>query len=217
MRRAFLAFLLLAAGTVRAGAPAICWPIEIGDAKSLPWAGKDSFAKDEKYDTKRVVEDTLALLDPTMPPIVRMETLRRATLYLEESQPLRDALLRALLSRVLDAEALGKPSALAWFDAGYAQGCFSQIRELRPSGYAWVCRASAIAGGNAEMEYACCLISLMDDSSRSRFAEHLAKVEEGAAKNPLLARNLENLKELYPPVLKYFEEKEMGPGKGKRE
>ena len=111
MRRALPLFLLLAAGTVRAGPPAICWQIEIGDAKSLPWAGKDAFAKDQAYDSRRAVEDTLALLDPAMPVVVRMETLRRATLYLEDSAPGRDALLRALMARVLDAEAAGKPSA----------------------------------------------------------------------------------------------------------
>ena len=216
MRRVgWIALLLMAAGTVRAGPPTICWRIEIGDAKSLPWGGNDAFAKDESYDTKRVVEDTLALLDGTMTPLVRMETLRRATVYLEESQPGRDALLRALMARVLDAEALGKASALAWFDAGYAQGCFSQLREGGPSGYAWVRRASAISGGSVEIEYGCGILSIMGD--RSRFKDHLAKVEEGAAKNALLAKNLENLKELYPPVLKYFEEKEKGPGKGKRE
>ena len=70
MRRALPLFLLLAAGTVRAGPPAICWQIEIGDAKSLPWAGKDAFAKDQAYDSRRAVEDTLALLEPAMPVVV---------------------------------------------------------------------------------------------------------------------------------------------------
>lgn len=214
MRRAFFAFVLLAAGTVRAGPPAICWQIEIGDAKSLPWGGKDAFEKEKSYDSRRVVDDTLALLDPTMPVIVRMETLRRATVYLEDSQAGRDALLRALQARVLDAE-LTKPSALAWFDAGYAQGCASQLRERGADGYAWVRRAAELAGGSPEMEYASCLLSLM--SRRENFMGHLEKVVAGAKGNPLLAKNLENLKELYPPVLKYFEEKEMGPGKGKRE
>lgn len=215
MRRAVgIALLLLAAGVVRAGPPAICWQIEIGDHKSLPWGGKDAFAKDKGYDVRRVVEDTLALLDGSMPVVVRMETLRRATVYLEESQPGRDALFRALMTRVLDAEAAGKPSALAWFDAGYAQGCVSQLRERGPDGYAWVRRAGALAP-SAEIEYASCLLSLM--GRRDAFPGHLEKALEGAPGNALLARNLDTLKELYPPVLKYFEEKEMGPGKGKRE
>jgi len=213
MRRAgWVALVLGVVGTAVAGPPAICWPVEIGDAKSLPW-GKDAFAKDGAYDARRVVEDTLALLDASMPALVRMETLRRATIYLEDSQPGRDALLRALMARVLDSEAAGTPSALAWFDAGYAQGCFSQLRERGAGGYAWVRRAAEISGGNAEMEYGCCMLSLM--GQRDDFKGHLGKVEAGAAKNPLLAKNLENLKELYPPVLRYFEEKEKAKEKAK--
>ena len=218
MRRAgWVALVLGVAGTAVAGPPAICWRIEIGDAKSLPWGGKDSFAKDARYDARRVVEDTLALLDDSASPLVRMETLRRATIYLEESQAGRDALLRALMTRVLDADVAKKPSALAWFDAGYAQGCFSQFREQGANGYAWVRRAAEISGGDAEVEYGCCMLSLM--GQRHDFKGHLDKVEAGAAKNPLLAKNLESLKQLYPPVLKYLEEKEkgMGSGKGKRE
>lgn len=217
MRRVlWLAPLLLVAGGVRAGPPAICWPVEIGDAKSLPW-GEDAFEKDGAYEARRVVKDTLALLDDKAPVLVRMETLRRATIYLDDTQAGRDALLRALMARVLDAEAAGKPSALAWFDAGYARECYGQLREHGVDGYAWVRRAVGIAGGNAQMEYACCLATLM--GARAEFTGHLAKVEEGAQKDPLLAKNLENLKELYPPVLKYFEEKEkgMGPGKGKEQ
>lgn len=213
-RAAFVGILLLAAGSVRAGPPAICWPIEIGDAKSLPW-GEDAFEKTADYDAARTVRDTLALLDGTMPVLVRMETIRRATLYLDDSQAGRDALLRALLTRVLDAEAAGTPSALAWFDAGYARGCYAQLREGGAGGYAWVRKAVEVAGGSAEMEYACCLLSLMEN--RDLFHGHLEKAQAGAEENPLLARNLEALKNLYPPVLKYFEEREkgMGPGKGK--
>ncbi|MCK6460799.1 MAG: hypothetical protein L6Q95_13015 [Planctomycetes bacterium] len=213
MRRVLgIALLLTAAGSVRAGPPAICWPVEIGDAKSLPW-GKEAFARDDCYDARKTVEDTLSLLDARMPVLVRMETLRRATIYLEDSQAGRDALLRALASRVLDAEAAKKPSALAWFDAGYAQGCFSQLREQGPGGYAWVCRAAEIAGASPEMEYGCAILSLM--GARGDFKGHLDRAQEGADKSPLLARNLESLKKLYPPVLRYFEGKEKGMGSGK--
>jgi hypothetical protein len=214
MRRAlWIALVLAIAGNVRAGTPAICWPLEIGDAKSLPWAKGDPFARDAKYDARRVVADTLALLDAEMPVLVRMETLRRATIYLEESQAHRDALLRALTTRVLDAEAQKKPSALAWFDAGYARGCFGQLCERGADGYPWVRRAIEIAGGSPGMEYACCLLSLM--GQREQFKGHFERAQAGAAEDPLLARNLENLKKLYPPVLRYFEEKEKGMGSGK--
>ena len=215
MQRALvLPLLLAAAAVVRAGPPAVCWPVEIGDARSLPW-GAEAFEKDKAYDARRVVEDTLGLLDAKMPVLVRMETVRRATIYLQESQTGRDALLRALASRVLDAEAAKKPSALAWFDAGYARGCFGQLRESGADGYAWVRHAVEVAGGSPEMEYACCLLSLM--GARDAFQGHLEKAMAGTEKNPLLARNVESLKKLSAPVLRYFEDKEkgMGPGKGK--
>jgi hypothetical protein len=214
MRRVLcIALLLASAGSVRAGPPAICWSVEIGDARSLPWGGKDAFARDERYDPRRAVEDTLALLDGDMRPLVRMETLRRATIYLEDTQAGRDALLRALATRVLDAEARKEPSALAWFDAGYALGCFSQSREQGASGYPWVRRAVEVAGASPEMEYGCAILSLM--GSRGDFHGHLDRVQAAAGENPLLARNLETLKERYPPVLKYLEEKEKGMGAGK--
>lgn len=210
MRRAlWIAFLLAGAGSVRAGPPAICWPVEIGDAKCLPW-GKEARQADGKYDTRRAVADTLALLDAQQPVLVRMETLRRATIYLAETQAGRDALLRALMTRVLDAEAARKPSALAWFDAGYALGCCSQIGEEGPDGYPWVRRALELAGKNPEMEYGCAILSIM--GSPDTLQGHIERAQEGAARSPLLAKNLEALREIYPPA---FERKGMGSGKGK--
>jgi hypothetical protein len=208
-RKALFGLLVLAfAGATQAGPPAICWPIDIGDAKSLAW-GEGAKQRDERYDPDRAVADTLALLDASMPVLVRMETLRRATLYLDESRAGREALLRKLMVRILDAEAAGKPSPLAWFDAGYAVECVNQLRgEGGANGYPWVLRAIALAGGNPQMEYAGCLMTLMGTENRERFHAHLERAEAGAAKDPLLARNMESLKKQYPPVLRYFEQKE---------
>jgi hypothetical protein len=114
------------AASAPAGPPAICWPVEIGDAKSLPW-GKDAFATDERYDEAKTVDDTLALLDGAMPVLVRMETLRRATIYLDDSRSERAELLRRLMIRVLDAEAAGKPSALAWFELEGRNGASAYV------------------------------------------------------------------------------------------
>src|SRR5262249_104478 len=66
---------------VVAGPPLICHPYAIGNAKSLPWGGTEWRAVKSDYDLNRLVEDTLALLTPETPLIVRMETLRRATVY----------------------------------------------------------------------------------------------------------------------------------------
>src|SRR5262249_18555306 len=64
-----------------AGPPLICHPYDIGDAKSLPWNGSEWRDVKPDYELNRLVEDTLALLTPETPVIVRMETLRRATIY----------------------------------------------------------------------------------------------------------------------------------------
>ncbi len=66
--------------SVQAGPPLVCHPLLIGNAKSLP-SGDSPFGFDKEYNRDQLIEETLALLSPNMPVIVRMETLRRATLY----------------------------------------------------------------------------------------------------------------------------------------
>src|SRR5215475_3189583 len=66
-----------------AGPILVCKNYEIGAAKSLPWGGSDWRSVKSDYDINRLVEDTLALLTPDTPVIVRMETLRRAVIYSE--------------------------------------------------------------------------------------------------------------------------------------
>jgi len=64
-----------------AGPPLLCHPFDIGNAKSLPWTGTGwNLSGNENYNTKNLAHDTMALLDANTPIIVRMETLRRATL-----------------------------------------------------------------------------------------------------------------------------------------
>ena len=63
-----------------AGPPLICHPLNIGSAKSLP-SGDGPFGTKKDYNRERLVEETLDLLTADMPVIVRMETLRRATIY----------------------------------------------------------------------------------------------------------------------------------------
>jgi len=64
----------------QAGPPLICHPIEIGQAKSLPWVEFNQRGRTD-YDLKNLSRDTLAILDSHTPVLVRMETLRRATIY----------------------------------------------------------------------------------------------------------------------------------------
>ncbi len=207
MRHSSILLLVLVALPAMAGPPAVCWQVEIGKAKSLPWGGGDLEARKD-YDTRRVVKDALELLAPGMPVLVRMETIRRAAIYIDISAASQDALLKALMLRVLDAEALGKPSALAWFDAGYAMGLFRHFQQFGRDGYPWVRKALKIRRTDAEMEYACAILTVT--GKKETFLHHLGKAAEGAKQNPLLKRNLEVLRKRYPPVLRYFEKRKKG-------
>src|SRR3977135_861961 len=74
------AALLVLAGSAIAGPPLICPAIDIGSADSLPWPRSGwNLSGQENYDVSHLVPDTLALLAPSTPVLVRMETLRRAT------------------------------------------------------------------------------------------------------------------------------------------
>src|SRR5467141_1862069 len=73
-----IAAMLSLAGTAQAGPPLICHTIEIGEAKSLPWISHNwNLSGGETYDTKNLVRDTLEILAPDTPVLVRMESLRR--------------------------------------------------------------------------------------------------------------------------------------------
>ncbi len=189
-----------------AGPPLLCHPLEIGDARSLPWGGSPWRAVKADYDLNRLVEDTLALLGPETPVIVRMETLRRATIYAvwamkdeKVGYPIKDLkvaneLLSRLTDRVRDAEGKGRAQSLALFDAGYLVESYRQaaavanIKESGLDGYAWVTKAIKLSGGDPEMEFAAALITL--SPRRDTHREHLEKAVAGATNDPLLARNI---------------------------
>jgi hypothetical protein len=197
-----------------AGPPLICHPIDIGGARSLPWSSSTwNLSGNENYDINHLVEDTLALLSPSMPPLVRMETLRRAALYAQKNPIVAQQLFTRLKSRAVEADSNGRPDALAWFDAGYLVETYKQANwlfekeqdgsnkwtheKVNPAtgidGYAWVEKAIAQRGGDAEMEFAAAVISTRGSSYAGHYAghqEHLQKALAGAKVNPLLAKNL---------------------------
>ena len=82
-----------------AGPPLLCEPFAIGSATSLPMGTGSWRALDPKYDVSHLVEDTLAILAPSTPLTVRMETLRRAAIYAAEHPQMAAPLLRALDDR----------------------------------------------------------------------------------------------------------------------
>src|SRR5438067_13129446 len=124
---AMIATSLLLATVAQAGPPLICHTIEIGQSKSLPWISHNwNLSGGETYDTKNLVPDTLKILAPDTPVLVRMETLRRATLYARKDPVAAKELLARLHARATSAESSGHPDALAWFDVGYLVETYKQ-------------------------------------------------------------------------------------------
>lgn len=198
-----LAGVAILAPMAHAGPPLICWPFDIGNSKSLPWGSAGGWNSPRAdYNVADLSKDTLALLSPSTPVIVRMETLRRATIYASKNPRIADQLLSLMQTRALDAEAKGRPDALAWFDAGYLVEAYKQMalidraaidshRHLASTldGYAWVKKAIALRGSDSEMEFAAALIT----ADRARQAEreaHWQKAVAGASDGSLLATNL---------------------------
>jgi len=174
-----------------AGPPLICHPFDIGKEKSLPWTGTSwNLSGNEGYDTSHLAQDTLALLDTKAPVIVRMETLRRATLYAGKDPIAAKELLTRLHSR---ANAKSQ-DALALFEFGYLVETYNQglRKDQNPAagvdGYDFVKRALAIRSADPEMAFAAALITL--GKSQADHEEHVRKAMAGAQGDPLLSRNL---------------------------
>lgn len=203
-----VAALLSTAIVTYAGPPLICHAIDIGDAKSLPWISHSwNLSGSETYDTKNLVRDTLEILAPDTSVLVRMETLRRATLYARKDPVAAKELLARLHARATSAESSGHPDALARFDVGYLAETYKQwIGQNMPhmtdgmrmdsnpaagvDGYAMVKKAIALHGNgdDPQMEFAAALITLSGPAEEHR--QHAQKAVAGAKTDSLLARNL---------------------------
>jgi hypothetical protein len=203
---AFLAIVLCFASIAQAGPPLICHTIEIGQAKSLPWISHSwNLSGGENYDVKNLVRDTLDILGPDTPVLVRMETLRRATLYARKDPLVAKELLARLHARATSAESSGHSDALAWFDAGYLAEAYKQWlgqnlphmtdgMRMDPNpaagvdGYALVKKAITLRGADPQMEFAAALITLSGPQEEHR--QHAQKAIAGAKSDSLLAQNL---------------------------
>jgi len=205
---AVLATLLWLPQVARAGTPLICSPFDIGGAKSLPWNGDTwKSSPKEDYNLARLVADTEALLGPDTPVIVRMETIRRATLYAQKDPQVAKDLLETLKARAMSAGAMGHAEALAWFDLGYMVETYKQANlnwKKLPSGkydpvfipnpasgldgYAWVVKAINLRGQDPEMEFAASVITAWP--RQKSYDAHLRKAVSGATDGSLLAKNL---------------------------
>jgi hypothetical protein len=183
-----------------AGPPLVCFPFEIGTAASLPWnAGTNYRGMVPGYDVTRLSADTIALLTPSTPVIVRMETLRRAALYGSTNEAAARNLLDTLLSRA-KASAKASDASLAQFDAGYLIETYRQIAPIAPfagalvkdlDGSAMVSRSLEARHGDPAIAFAAALI--IADGKSSAYAEHVRAARAGAAADMLLARNIDHV------------------------
>lgn len=186
-----------------AGPPFLCHPFDIGAAASLPWDDRVWWRGQANYDVRHLVADTLRLLTPSTPVIVRMETLRRATLYATRDQKVAKALFKAIADHARMGEGQGRSEALAWFDAGYVAEAFAEtgvLSEYRDGGAstvlsvaalsqgtdpeAMLARSLMLSSGDSAIEFAISLISRSPEKQ-----EHALKARAGIA-DPLLARNV---------------------------
>src|SRR5271170_1684485 len=179
----------------QAGPPLVCHAIEIGPAKTLPWVDLNYQKGSGGYDLANLTRDTLAILDSTPSVLVRMETLRRATIYARQDPQVAKELLTRLHARAANAADDNRAGALAWFDAGYLAETYKQWMgkgEPNPAagldGYSWVRKAISLRGPDPEMEYAAALITLT--GPKEDYHDHIKKAMEGAKNDPLLTQNL---------------------------
>jgi hypothetical protein len=156
------------------------------------------------YDASHLIADTLTLLGPNTPVLVRMETLRRATIYAQRDPVIAKQLFLKLQERTTTNE----KDALAAFDFGYLAACYKQIQWARSKsmtvwgqgewsnpgadvdGYGFVKKAIRMRGQDAEMEFAAAMITT--EGSQSEHQEHLRNAMAGAKGDSLLSENLAN-------------------------
>lgn len=208
---AFLAIAALApARPVLAGPPLLCHPFDIGSTASLPWNGTSSwFDGKPDYRLSGLVSDTEALLVPSTPVVVRMETLRRAAIYASRDPQVALALLDRLAAKVRDAKTSGRPDALVLLDAAYVTEALRQIAQIGGvTGYTdrvpatadlvrhrdgWQQMQASLAASpdDPALQFAAALIAAGRD--RGAYAEHARKARAGAQKDALVARNLRHI------------------------
>ena len=151
--------------TVRSGKRSGGSGVEIGQAQTLPWVDLNTRRSDNSYNVHNLAKDTLAILDLHSTVLVRMETLRRATLYARQDPQAAKELLTRLRARATEAPSDAR-GALAWFDFGYLAEAYKQwIGKGEPNpaagvdGYGLVKRAIQERGNDPEMEFAAALIT----------------------------------------------------------
>lgn len=193
-----------------AGPPLLCHPFDIGGAKSLPWGdGHAWLAASPGYRVSNLVADTQALLDPSAPVIVRMETLRRAAIYASRDARVAAELFKALTTRARAAEQAGRPDPLAYLDAAYFIEAIRQVSQLSQpgqfgdqapmlraivqgeDGYPLAEKGLALRPGEPAMEFEVALIAA--ERRRDAYPVHAERARAGVRRDALLARNIDHV------------------------
>ena len=193
-----LVLVALTAAPALAGPPLVCFPFDIGTARSLPWNSDARTWKAIRTDYRiaGLTGDTLALLMPTTPVIVRMETLRRAAIYATTDAVAGRGLLQTLLDR---ARAKGA-EPMASFDAGYLAATYKQLEPISAStaalasgidGYGLVQASLERVPTDPAVAFAAALVAA--DGHRAAALQHERTARAGAPADALLAKNIEHL------------------------
>ena len=149
-----------------------------------------------------------------MPVIVRMGTLRRATIYAMRDRNIATQLIATITKRAYALERDGRPDALAWLDAAYLVEAMREVASLDQmtdntsfrngvravqgltagaDGYALILKSLELRPDDASIQFAAALIAERDRGSAGhppKFDQHARKAREGAKQDALLARNL---------------------------
>jgi hypothetical protein len=96
-----------------AGPPLLCHPFDVGTARSLPWDGTKWWRGRTDYKLTNLLADTEALLTPSTPIIVRMETLRRAVLYASQDRTAASDLFATTVDRANSRRSVVSPAQAA--------------------------------------------------------------------------------------------------------
>ncbi len=138
----------------------------------------------------------MAILDSHTSVLVRMETLRRATIYARQDPQAASELITRLPSCARRtqmppvAQTPSRGSTSGTWPRAYKQ--WMGKGEPNPAagldGYRLVRKAISLRGSDPEMEFAAALITLPGPDSAHR--DHVQKAMAGAKYDPLLAQNL---------------------------
>lgn len=205
-------------GGVAVGPPLVCFPYEIGDAKSLPWnATRDEpFTTDPKYDESKLIDDTLQILDGSPEILVHMETLRRAAIYAArfDAKPtkgregsLATRLTTTVLDRALKQIAADAKNPIYWIDAGYALGATQHMSQSLGRFVSWVEyfeKAVSLAKSDATVLFAAST-AYLDSPKSDRWAQYFEESYFLAPSDSLLKKNLVLYGERYLGAEKFKE------------